>query len=961
MTNILQQNSHLFGANAAFIEELYEQYLLDRSSVSDRWRAYFDSLQGAGPGDRRQAPVAEEPASLPPAPRPPVSANEGPSPDAVQKQIAVLQLINAYRTRGHQQANYDPIHLRDRLTVPDLDPAFHRLTEADMDTLFGTGSLVAPDRLPLRDILALVREVYCGKIGAQYMHITETAQKRWLQQRLEGTRLGIQLSAEQRRQILQRLIAAEGLEKYLHSKYVGQKRFSLEGGESLIPLLDELIQHAGAGTVREIVIGMAHRGRLNVLVNILGKSPRELFQEFEGKYDPNLFRGSGDVKYHQGFSSDVETPGGPVHIALAFNPSHLEIVDPVVEGSVRARQQRRGDRKGEQVLPVLIHGDSAFAGQGVVMETFNLSQVRGFTTGGTIHIVVDNRIGFTTSHPQDMRSTMYCTDIAKMVEAPIFHVNGDDPEAVLFVTRLALDFRMEFKKDVVIDLVCYRRHGHNEADEPAVTQPMMYQKIKRHPTVSQVYAGRLAAEGVIGPDDADAMARRYRDALDQGEIVAHNILTGVKNEFAADWTPYKQADWRFPAHTGISAELIRELDEKLRRLPEGFELHPRVAKIMDDRGKMAAGALPLDWGFAEIMAYASLVYEGYHVRLSGQDSGRGTFFHRHAVLHNQKDGTSYIPLQGIAENQGHFTAIDSILSEEAVLAYEYGYATAEPHGLTIWEAQFGDFANGAQVVIDQFISSGEAKWGRLCGLTVFLPHGYEGQGPEHSSARLERWLQLCAEGNMQVCIPSTPAQMFHMLRRQVLRPYRTPLIVITPKSLLRHKLAVSSLESLTTGTFHPIIGEIDALEPSAVRRVVLCSGKVYYDLLEERRARGLEDVAILRIEQLYPFPGQELGAELRRYAHAAEVVWCQEEPQNQGAWYQSQHNIRACMRPNQTLRYAGRPASASPAAGYFNLHIQQQAALVNDALSMEPDPADEHPAAAQSDEQQEPRELRTAN
>jgi 2-oxoglutarate dehydrogenase E1 component len=959
----LQQTSHLYGANAGFVEELYERYLDDPSSVGVEWRNYFDTLQrGGAPDVARLRPTAPapRPAELTPITPSHLTPTHRAPLETAEKQIAVLQLINAYRVRGHQHAALDPIHLRERPPVPDLDPTFHGLTEEDMDTVFNTGSLVAPARLPLRDILRLVQEVYCGTTGSEYMHITDTAEKRWIQNRLEGTRAQPSFPPAFRRRIFERLVAAEGIEKFLHSKYVGQKRFSLEGGESLIPALDELIQRAGMLKVKELVIGMAHRGRLNVLVNILGKSPKELFSEFEGTYDPAVHRGSGDVKYHQGFSSDIDSPGGPVHTVLAFNPSHLEIVNPVVEGSVRARQQHREDRTGDQVLPVLIHGDSAFAGQGVVMETLQMSQARGYTTGGTVHIVVNNQIGFTTSNPLDTRSTVYCTDVAKMVQAPIFHVNGDDPDAVLFVTQLALDFRMAFKKDVVIDLICYRRHGHNEADEPAVTQPMMYQKIKRHLTARATYAERLVQEGVLEQDEVDQCAARYRAALEKGEVVVREILTGVKNEFAVDWTPYRDTDWRSPAPTQLNLEEIRELSDRLHRLPEGLELHPRVAKIIDDRRKMAAGALPFDWGFAETIAYAGLLQKGYQVRLSGQDTGRGTFFHRHAVLHNQRDGTSYIPLQHLSDDQAHITIIDSLLSEEAVLGYEYGYATSEPEGLCIWEAQFGDFANGAQVVIDQFITSGEAKWGRMCGLVLLLPHGYEGQGPEHSSARLERWLQLCAEHNIQVCVPTTPAQMFHMLRRQVLRRHRKPLIVMSPKSLLRHKLAVSSLEDLSLRDFQVIIGETDPIEPAGVRRVVLCSGRVYYDLLEERRARGIEDIAVLRIEQLYPFPEAELITELSRYASAREIVWCQEEPQNQGAWYQSQHHIHSCMQRNQTLQYAGRPASASPAAGYFRLHLQQQSALVDAALTIRSG-APRKRAAAQGEAKRASKERTTAN
>ncbi len=943
----LTERSHLFSENAYYIEGLYARYLQDPDSVPPPWRSYFASLQDRSPAGRAQEAVAAA-ARAADAIAPPAVAGVAASPISIgtlEKQAAVLRLINVYRVRGHQQADIDPIRLRPRPPVPDLDPAFHKLGEQDLDTVFYTGplgpqykqtgavSLAASEQLPLHKIIEMVREIYCGHIGSEYMYITDSDQKRWIQEHLEPPLAKLKLSTEQRLDILYRLTAAESLEKYLHTKYVGQKRFSLEGGDSLIPLLDGLIQHAGSRKVEEIVLGMAHRGRLNVLVNILGKSPAELFKEFEGKYNINSDTPLGDVKYHQGFSSDIETPGGPVHLALAFNPSHLEAVDPVVQGSVRARQERRKDRNGDQVLPILLHGDAAFAGQGVVMESLNMSQARGFRTGGTIHIVVNNQIGFTISNPLDTRSTLYCTEVAKMVQAPIFHVNGDDPEAVLFVTRLALDFRMRFKKDVVIDLVCYRRHGHNEADEPAVTQPMMYQKIRAHPTSRKLYAERLIAGGVLTEQQAEEMIGAYRDALDRGEIVARGILKGTHNKYAVDWSPYREASWTDPADTAVPIEVLRELSAQLNRLPEGFQPHPRVAKILEDRNKMAAGAFPVDWGFAEIMAYATLLRDGYSVRLCGQDTGRGTFFHRHAVLHNQRDGTSEVPLRRLATDKSDFLVIDSLLSEEAVLGFEYGYATAEPKTLVIWEAQFGDFANAAQVIIDQFISSGDAKWGRRCGLTLFLPHGYEGQGPEHSSARLERFLQLCAEQNMQVCMPSTPAQMFHMLRRQMLRPFRRPLVVMTPKSLLRHKLSASRVDDLSSGGFRAVIGETDALAEKTVQRIILCSGKVYFDLLEERRARQLDNVVILRVEQLHPFPREQLAAEIKRYPQAREIIWCQEEPQNQGAWYQIQHHLRACSLPQHYLRYAGRAISASPAVGYFVLHLEQQTALINNALS----------------------------
>ncbi|MFQ6021506.1 MAG: 2-oxoglutarate dehydrogenase E1 component [Acidiferrobacterales bacterium] len=945
----VEHQSYLFSENAYYIEELYARYLQDANAVSEPWRTCFDAIQDGRPDARAREAAAAAATRRPETswPAPDKAPSISLSTDAL-KQAAVLRLINVYRVRGHQQAAIDPLRLRPRPIVPDLDPAYHNLGEDDMATVFytdartvglryqqsGSLALAASDRLPLRKIIEHARQIYCGSVGSEYMYMTDSEQKRWIQDRLERTLGKPKYAPEARRRTLERVTAAEGLEKYLHTKYVGQKRFSLEGAESLIALLDELVQRAGTQKVKEIVLGMAHRGRLNVLVNILGKSPKELFLEFEGKYALNEQNASGDVKYHQGFSSDIDTPGGPVHLALAFNPSHLEIVDPMVEGSVRARQRRRDDRVGNEVLAVLVHGDAAFAGQGVVMETFNMSQARGFATGGTVHIVINNQIGFTTSNPLDSRSTLYCTEVAKMVQAPIFHVNGDDPEAVVFVTQLALDFRTAFKKDVVIDMVCYRRHGHNEADEPAATQPMMYKKIKAHPMVRKIYAERLVQEGVVSQEQAAKMVSGYRDALDEGQVVARQILTGIHNKYHVDWTPYKDVPWTHPVDTAVPIDGLREIAEQLNRVSEGFELHPRVARILHDRRKMAAGGHPIDWGFAETLAYGTLIRDGYSVRLCGQDSGRGTFFHRHSVLHNQKDGDTDTPLRRLGNGKANFVVIDSLLSEEAVLGFEYGYATAEPSTLVIWEAQFGDFVNGAQVVIDQFISSGDAKWGRCCGLTLFLPHGYEGQGPEHSSARLERFMQLCAEHNIQVCMPTTPAQMFHMLRRQMLRPFRRPLIVMTPKSLLRHKLSTSTLEDLSGGEFQTVIGEIDPSTAKAVQRVILCGGKVYYDLVEERRSRELEKVAIIRIEQLHPFPREQLSAELKRYRQAKEIVWCQEESQNQGAWYQIQHHVRACMLSGQNLHYAGRAASASPAVGHFPLHVEQQTALVNDALTI---------------------------
>jgi 2-oxoglutarate dehydrogenase E1 component len=713
---------------------------------------------------------------------------------------------------------------------------------------------------------------------------------------------------------------------------VGQKRFSLEGGDSFIPMMQEIINEAGADQVKEVVIGMAHRGRLNVLVNVLGKEPGELFQEFEGKIK---YERTGDVKYHLGFSSDLKTESDAiVHLTLAFNPSHLEIIGPVVEGSVRSRLRRRNDLKDKgSVIPVVVHGDAAFCGQGVVMETFNFSQARGYCTGGTIHIVINNQIGFTTSNPLDARSTVYCTDIAKMVEAPIIHVNGDDPEAVVFATQIAVEYRMKFKRDVVLDLVCYRRHGHNEADEPSVTQPEMYKKIKSMRPLRELYAEKLIQEGILTKKQEEGLIEAYRDGLDQGKAVVNVLHENYEGKKSIDWEPYLRAKWTDKADTTISKADIIKLSKELLSVPTGFTLHPVVQRLLADREKMTLGEIPMNWGYAETMAYASLLEEGYGVRLSGQDCGRGTFAHRHAVLHDIETGDVAIPLEKLNSNALRpFEVIDSVLSEEAVLAFEYGFASSEPSFLVLWEAQFGDFANGAQVVIDQFISSGEQKWGRLCGLVMLLPHGYEGQGPEHSSARLERYMQLCAQHNIQVCTPTTPAQIFHLLRRQVIRNFRKPLIVMTPKSLLRHKLAVSPLEDLMKGKFHTVIPEIDTLDAQKVTKVVLCCGKVYYDLLEMRREMKLNHVAIIRIEQLYPFPKKALIKDLAKYPNAKEVIWCQEEPQNQGVWFSSAHNMQACLRPEQSLSYAGRPFAAAPSVGSAGLHAQQQQALIEQAL-----------------------------
>ncbi|GGW88007.1 2-oxoglutarate dehydrogenase E1 component [Alteromonas halophila] len=926
-------SSHMAGANAAYVEELYEAYLEDSQSVSEPWRQVFDNLPKVDGVEleTNHSSVKEQfrkLASLGPAAR----MSGGAASEAVsdERQVKVLQLINAFRFRGHQHANLDPLGLWKQARVRDLELSHHSLSEKDFDTVFNVGSYaIGKDSMSLGDLYKSLNRTYCGSIGAEYMHITDTEQKRWLQQKIESVEARPEFSSDEKRSILKGLVAADGMEKYLSSKFPGAKRFSLEGGDSLIPMLKGLITEAGAAGTKECVIGMAHRGRLNVLVNVLGKNPSVLFDEFSGKHDESL--GSGDVKYHAGFSSDFATPGGNVHLALAFNPSHLEIVNPVVMGSVRARIARRSD-DNNRVLPITIHGDAAIAGQGVVQETFNMSQTRGFAVGGTVRIVINNQVGFTTSKIADARSTQYCTDIAKMVQAPIFHVNADDPEAVQFVTKLALEYRNKFKKDVVIDLVCYRRHGHNEADEPNATQPLMYQKIKKHPVTREIYTDQLVAEGVLEEREAKKYLEDYRNALDHGACVVEEWRP--MTEHSVDWSPYMGHDWDTDYDGKISLDKLKELGEKITTYPEDYKLNSRVNKLYQDRKSMITGDKKLDWGMAENLAYASIVQLGHDIRITGQDSGRGTFFHRHAVLHNQGDGGVHIPLQHISEEQGEMEIYDSVLSEAAVMAFEYGFATAEPNCLTIWEAQFGDFANGAQVVFDQFLSSGEAKWGRLCGLTVLLPHGYEGQGPEHSSARLERFLQMCADHNWQVCVPSTPAQVFNMLRRQMIRPMRKPLIVMSPKSLLRHAMATSTLEELAEGKFHNVIGEIDDIAPENVKRVVMCSGKVYYDLLDQRRKNEQTDIALIRLEQLYPFPQEECAKIVAQYSHVKDWVWCQEEPQNQGAWYCSQHHFWQAIPDGAKLTYAGREASSSPAVGYVSVHNQQQKALVEDALTI---------------------------
>ncbi len=912
----------------AYVDSLYEDYLADPNSVSEDWRAVFRSLPQIN-GQAKDTPhrgIREY--FLQNADKKPTQVVQS----ADSKQFEVANLINAFRSKGHLAAKLDPLGMTVRQPVPSLDLSYHHLSDTDKSRTFFSGTMFNGPEMTLGELYQALYDTYCGSIGIEYRHISNNEEIEWFQSKIEPVHGRPSYDAAKKVEILKDLIAADGLERYLGTRFVGQKRFSLEGGDSLIPMMKEIINLAGKDQVREVVIGMAHRGRLNVLVNVLGKEPSELFQEFEGKikYDR-----TGDVKYHLGFSSDIKTDSGSVlHLALAFNPSHLEIIAPVVEGSVRSRLVRRNDlQKKGSVIPVVIHGDAAFTGQGVVMETFNFSQARGYSTGGTVHIVINNQVGFTTSNPQDARSTQYCTDIAKMVEAPVIHVNGDDPEAVVFATQIAVEFRMKFKRDVVIDLVCYRRNGHNEADEPAVTQPLMYKKIKSMRPLRELYADQLVKESVISIAEADKLVDAYRDGLDHGKALVQVVHGEYEGKYAVDWAPYLDTKWTEKVDTTVSLETIQKLSQKLSQLPVGFKLNPVVQRLMAEREKMTTGEIPMNWGYAETIAYAALLQEGYGIRLSGQDCGRGTFAHRHAVLNDAENGMTYTPLEHLSvEPHRTFNVIDSVLSEEAVLAFEYGFASSEPSFLVIWEAQFGDFANGAQVVIDQFISSGEQKWGRMCGLVMMLPHGYEGQGPEHSSARLERFMQLCAQHNIQVCTPTTPAQIFHLLRRQMIRNFRKPLIIMTPKSLLRHKLAVSNLKELTHGKFYNVIGEVDKMDAKKVTTVVLCCGKVYYDLLQMRRDKNLNHAALIRIEQLYPFPKKALVAELDKYPNAKDIVWCQEEPKNQGVWFSSQHNIRDCLHSDQDLRYAGREFAAAPAAGSSSLHAKEQQALVEQAL-----------------------------
>jgi 2-oxoglutarate dehydrogenase E1 component len=909
--NVVRDLDFISRANADYVEELYRQYLDDPAAVDERWALFFAGFEVAR-GNGAPAAIITAPAS--------------------ERIVGVFDLIHSYRELGHLIANLDPLG-HNQSSHPLLELSEFGFTEADLDLVMETPSFKARKRATLRELVALLRATYCGTLGVEYMDVTDKDQRTWLQERMEPTLNQPQLSADDRKHILYALSAAEGFEQFLHTKYVGQKRFSLEGGEALIVLLGTIIEGAGESGVKEIVMGMSHRGRLNVLAHTLRKPYEMIFSEFEGTLLPAGIQGDGDVKYHLGYARNYTTRGGhKVHVSLCSNPSHLEVIDPVVEGIVRAKQSYLGDTARTQVVPVLIHGDAAFTGQGIVAETLALSELESYGTGGTVHVIVNNQIGFTTS-PRDYRFTRYPSDVAKIIQAPVFHVNGDDPDAAVQAARLAIAFRNTFKKDVIIDLVCYRRHGHNETDEPSFTQPLMYKEIAAHPTVRAVYSQRLIAENAVTPEDVAHITATLREVFEDGLNYARDFMPR-QQVFALGglWQGLRWAGDDWTARTAVPFETLTAVMDAVQRRPAGFTIHPKVKRLYDQRAEMLAADGRIDWGCAEMLAFGTLLLEGTPVRFSGQDSGRGTFSHRHAVLRDINTDERYVPLDHLGDDQGRFAIIDSMLSEAAVLGFEYGYSQADPHNLVIWEAQFGDFANEAQAIIDQFIAAGESKWQRMSGVVLLLPHGYEGQGPEHSSARLERYLQLCAENNMQVCNLTTPAQYFHALRRQMHRNFRKPLILMSPKSLLRHKLAVSSPREFTEGGFQLVIGEVDPIDAANVRRILLCSGKVYYDLLAARRERDIDDIAIVRVEQLYPFPAAEISAALALYPAAREVVWVQEEPWNMGAWHHVHHPLRRIVPTYVGLAYAGRDAAASPAAGSYKLHQAEEAELLNQAL-----------------------------
>jgi 2-oxoglutarate dehydrogenase E1 component len=907
-----------FGVNAGLVEEIRQRYEVDPSSVHESWTGLFEPEGPPSSGDG-DAELSDRATQL------------------ADKHARVLRLIHAYRARGHRIADTDPLSAKVPY-FPELDPAHYGFGSEDLDRTYAAGDLPGGTVQTLQQILDRLRATYCRKVGVEFTHIQDPGHKDWLRTRLEEGQNVTPLDAAERLRILERLSAAELFERFLHTKFLGQKRFSLEGAESLIPLLDTIVEDAPAHGVREIVLGMAHRGRLNVLSNILGKSLESMFSEFEDSPLIDSPFGSGDVKYHKGFSNDRRVLSGErIHLSLTANPSHLEAVDPVVEGRTRAKQMRSGDLEGEGILPVLVHGDAAFAGQGIVAETLNLSKLAGYSTGGTIHVVVNNQIGFTTS-PAEARSTLYCTDVAKMIQVPIFHVNGDDPEAVVHCVREAMAYRQRFHEDVVIDMICYRRHGHNEGDEPSFTQPLLYERIRRMESVRRTYTEMLLERGILRQEDVERIEDDLSGQLDRALDVIETRPPGPDEPYEprGPWTGFSRTRPGEEAETGVRIEELARLAERIAALPPGFEPHRKLGALIDKRRKVVSDGAAIDWGTAEALAFGSLLLEGHSVRLSGQDSTRGTFSHRHAALVDQQTGVEYAPLAHLSPTQGRFEVYDSLLSEAAVLGFEYGYSVADPTTLTIWEAQFGDFANGAQVIIDQFITSAHDKWQRMSGLVMLLPHGFEGQGPEHSSARVERYLQACADDNIQVVNCTTPAQYFHVLRRQMVRPFRTPLVIFTPKSLLRLPRAMSRPEDLAAGRFQPVIGDVEAAaQPGAVRRIVFSFGKVYYDLLEERLRRYGDaslPIALVRIEQLYPWPEEDLVSELTRYPGATDVVWCQEEPANMSGFSFVAERLRALLGEGRTLRYAGRPDSASPAVGSARIHKREQAALLAVAL-----------------------------
>ena len=971
--DIFEATSFLNGTNAAFVEQMYAAWLANPASVDESWQSYFAQVgeQGLSPtqlgrgpawkrdakpefaaGDLIAALTGQEPPAAPAKKgdkaKPTAAAPAGDTTGAAAHSIHAVQMIRAYRMIGHLEADLDPLGITPRTPQATLDPKHYKFEGAALDTPVYVDGILGFQTATPRQLLDKLRATYCGRIGYEFMHINDAEQKSWLQRRIEGE--GIAFTPEGKKAILNKLIEAEGFEKFSSNRFVGTKRFGLDGGEATIPALEQIIKRGGQLGVSEIVLGMAHRGRLNVLVNVMGKPYRQLFHEFQGgSANPSDVEGSGDVKYHLGASSDREFDGHKVHLSLTPNPSHLEIANPVVLGKARAKQwQLRDIDARTSVLPILIHGDAAFAGQGVVAECFAMSGIKGFRTGGTMHFVINNQIGFTTA-PMFSRSSPYCTDIALMVQAPIFHVNGDDPEAVVHATRIAIEFRQKFKKDVVLDMICYRRFGHNESDEPSFTQPQMYRVIKDHASTLQLYTSKLVGDGTLNQAEADAMQAEFNQRLDDEYNAAKSHLPNRADWLDGRWQGLEKApknsDRR--GETSVSEDELRKVGKALTTPPANFTLHKTITRLLETKAKMFETGEGFDWATAEALALGTLLDDGFYVRFSGQDSQRGTFSQRHAALVDQHTEERYFPLQHVSKDQGCFEIIDSLLSEEAVLGFEYGYSTAEPKALVLWEAQFGDFANGAQVVMDQFIASGEMKWLRMSGLTLLLPHGYEGQGPEHSSARLERYLQLCAQDNMQVCVPTTPANYFHILRRQMHRSFRKPLIVLTPKSLLRHKKCTSFLSDMTRGTsFHRVLRDQAEVVPGAttvqlvpdheIKRVVLCTGKVYFDLMEEREKRGESRIQILRIEQLYPFPENVLAQELNRFPKA-ELVWCQEEPKNQGAWNFVKERIEDTVTKlggKATPRYVGRPEYASTAAGLMKQHQAELAAFLNDALTL---------------------------